>query len=189
MSPDQSTVLVVDDEPAVTDLYEHWLSEYVVYVANSGTEALSILDEQAEEIDVVLLDRKMPGMSGDSVLSEIRDEQFPCRVAIITAVNPDYDIIDMEFDDYVTKPVNKGVLCEVVEDLYARAEYADTLTRYYSLVAKHAALKSERPTDELEASEEFADLEAEIHELKQRLDEALELSDHREFQYVLREIA
>ncbi|MGA9400587.1 response regulator [Haladaptatus sp.] len=181
-------VLIVDDEPEVTILYEKWLSDHGTYVAHDGTEALSILDERATEIDVVLLDRKMPTLSGPEVLERIRIDGYDCRVAMITAVAPSYDIIDMKFDEYVTKPVDRSSLQGTVESLYNRAEYAETLTHYYSLVSTHANLLAEYSPDELQENDEFVSLEAEIDDVRRTLDSSLEVNDHREFQHTLREI-
>jgi DNA-binding response OmpR family regulator len=97
MSEESAVVLVVDDEPDVADSYAAFLRDrYDVRTAYGGEPALAALDE---DIDVVLLDRRMPDMFGDEVLESIRGRGFECRVAMITAVDPDVDIIDMEFDD------------------------------------------------------------------------------------------
>ncbi len=181
-------VLIVDDEPEVTALYEKWLPDYRTYVAHDGQEALSILDEREEKIDVVLLDRKMPKLSGPEVLERVRASEYDCRVAIITAVAPSYDIIDMKFDEYVTKPVDGTALRGTVESLYKRAEYAETLTNYYSLVSTHANLLAEYSPEVLEKNGEFVALEAEIDDVRQTLDSSLEVCDHQEFQRILREI-
>lgn len=181
-------VLIVDDEPEVTALYEGWLSDYRTFVAHDGQEALSVLIQRAEEIDVVLLDRKMPKVAGPKVLERIRANEYDCRVAMITAVAPSYDIIDMEFDEYITKPVDGAALRGTVESLYSRAQYAETLTRYYSLVSTQASLLTEHAYDELKTNDDFVSLEAEIDEVRQQLDASLEISDHQEFQHALREI-
>ncbi len=68
------TVLVVDDEQGLADLYANWLEDrYTVHTSYNGTDALETL---SQEIDVVLLDRRMPDMSGDEVLTEIRNRGF-----------------------------------------------------------------------------------------------------------------
>jgi two-component system cell cycle sensor histidine kinase/response regulator CckA len=63
------TVLVVDDEPVVREAARQALQEqgYRVLVASDGPEALEVFDAHAEEIDVVLLDFAMPGLSGAEV--------------------------------------------------------------------------------------------------------------------------
>lgn len=181
-------ILVVDDETAVTDLYQQWLTDYTVHVANDGSAALDALVASSDEISIALLDRRMPGMGGDEVLAEIRDREYGCMVALITAVTPEYEIIEMPFDDYITKPVGREEVRRTVETLHDRAQYADNLQRYYALVSKHAALATERSAEELERNEAFADLEAEIESVRAELDDSMDLSDHREFQHVLRDI-
>ena len=184
-----ASVLVVDDEPALTDVYESWLSEYEVLVAHGGSEALEILDRRGDDVDVVLLDRRMPGTSGDDVLPAIRERDVDCRVAMLTAVAPGYDIVGMPFDDYVIKPVSGDRLRETVESLLARADYVDGLDTYYALASKHAALTAERPRRELEESETFAELEADIRELERELEDSVSFDDHETFQGLLLEVA
>ncbi len=181
-------VLIVDDEAEVTALYEEWLSAYRTFVAHDGREALTVLDQRDEEIDVVLLDRKMPELSGSEVLERIRSRAYDCRVAMITAVAPGYDIIEMSFDEYITKPVDGETLRRTVEALYSRAQYAETLTRYYSLVSTHANLLTEHSYDDLCENDGFVSLETEIESVRRNLDSSLEVGDHREFQHVLREL-
>jgi len=180
MSPDQSTVLVVDDEQDVADLYAMWLQDhYRVRSAYEGEKALSVLDES---VDVVLLDRRMPGQSGDEVLEKIRERDFNCRVVMVTAVKPDFDILEMGFDDYIVKPVSKDELHEIVEQMLTRVDYGAKLQDYYSLVSKRAVLESEKNPETLEASDEYAELEAEIEDLSAELDDARgELDDHDDF--------
>jgi DNA-binding response OmpR family regulator len=181
-------VLIVDDEAEVTALYEEWLSTYRTVVAHDGREALTVLDQRSEEIDVVLLDRKMPKLSGPEVLERIRSQAYDCRVAMITAVAPGYDIIDMSSDEYVTKPVDSETLRRTVEALHCLAQYAETLTHYYSLVSTHANLLTEHTYDDLCENDEFVSLEAEIESVRCTLDSFVEIGDHHEFQHVLREI-
>jgi CheY-like chemotaxis protein len=98
-------ILVVDDEQPIADLFARWLEdEYDVRVAYSGGEALASLDDS---LDVVLLDRDMPDMSGDGVLDTIRSRGIDCRVGMVTAVEPDFDVLTLGYDAYVVKPVTK----------------------------------------------------------------------------------
>ncbi len=85
---------------------------YDVRRAYEGHEALELLDG---EVNIVLLDRRMPGLSGDEVLSELRRRELHSRVVMVTAVKPDFDIIDMGFDDYLVKPVSKDDLFTTVQ--------------------------------------------------------------------------
>jgi len=180
MPPEQSTVLVVDDEQDVADLYSMWLQdEYRVRSAYEGEEALDVLDES---VDVVLLDRRMPGQSGDDVLEEIRERDLDCRVVMVTAVKPDFDILEMGFDDYLVKPVSRDDLLETVEQMLTRVDYGEQLQEYYSLVSKKAVLEAEKDPATLEESEEYAELEAEIAQLETQVDDTRDqLDDHDDF--------
>ena len=116
-------VLVVDDEPDIAESYEMWLQEdHDVEMATSGEAALEALDES---IDVLLLDRRMPEMSGDEVLRALADRPADPTAVLVTAVDPGFDIVDLEFDTYITKPVTGSEVVEVVEGLTGRAEYRE----------------------------------------------------------------
>ncbi|MFB6110229.1 MAG: response regulator [Halodesulfurarchaeum sp.] len=175
MSENTPTVLIVDDEVNITELFGVWLeSDYDVRTANSGEEALEELDDS---VDVVLLDRRMPGLSGDEVLEEIREAGYDCRVAMVTAVDPDFDVIEMGFDDYLTKPIDREGLESAIESLLGRKEYDDAMQEYYALVSKKAALESSKPPSELSASDEYAELEADIEALEDELEGSLETEE------------
>jgi len=176
MSDDRDLVLIVEDEPDLADLYATWLrTEYRVRVAYGGREALDELDD---EVSVVLLDRRMPDLSGDEVLDNVRDRGIDCRVAMVTAVEPDFDIVAMGFDDYLVKPVSKDDLQATVDNLLLRNEYDDGVQELFSLASKKALLESEKGPASLEDSEEYQELDERIEELRGNLDRALdEFSD------------
>lgn len=185
-STEQATVLVVDDEPDVADAYAAQLKrEFNVLTAYGGEEALEKLDES---VDVVLLDRRMPGLSGDEVLDEMRDRGFDVRVAMVTAVDPGFDIIEMPFDDYAIKPVSRDDLYETVNRLLDVGTYEKQMRRFYSLSAKHATLKANKPDSELAQSEEFQELKREMNGLRGEIDQTVSEFDDEDFEAAFREI-
>jgi DNA-binding response OmpR family regulator len=162
-----ATVLVVDDNRAVADTYAAFLREdYDVLTAYDGHEALATVDA---EVDVVLLDRRMPDISGDEVLAEIRSRALDPRVVMLTAVDPDFDIVDMPFDAYVIKPVERADVTAVVAEMCERAGYDDEFRRFLSLASKKAALEREKDESTLEASEEYAHVERRLTTLREEL--------------------
>lgn len=163
---DQSggTVLIAEDEPELADLYAGWLSDrYDVTAAYDGSAALEAIDE---DIDVVLLDRRMPGLSGDQVLDDIRADELDCRVAMVTAVDPDFDIVELGFDDYLLKPVSREDIHEVVDQLLLRRTYDDQLQEFFSLATKKAYLDRQKTEGERKASREYASIEDRLAVLK-----------------------
>lgn len=180
MSDDKPLVLVVEDEPDLADLYAAWLqSEYRVRTAYGGHEALEQLDE---DVDVILLDRRMPGLSGDEVLEAVRGRGIDCRVAMVTAVEPDFDIVAMGFDDYLVKPVARDALLDTVESLELRGSYDDGVQRMFSLASKKALLESEKTESELAESKEYQELELELSKLREELDVTMgTMDEHGDF--------
>jgi DNA-binding response OmpR family regulator len=176
MSDTKPVVLVVEDERDLADLYATWLEDdYRVRTAYGGEEAIEALDD---EIEAILLDRRMPDLPGDEVLATVRERGIDCRVAMVTAVEPDFDIVEMGFDDYLVKPVSKEDLKETVSNLLLRNEYADGVQELFSLASKKALLESEKGPTELEHNEEYQELEARLSELRDDLDATIEsLSD------------
>jgi CheY-like chemotaxis protein len=165
------TVLVVEDDADVVETYRLWLAdEYEMRSATDGAAALETIDD---DVDVTLLDRLMPGLSGKETLDRIRDAGYDCRVAMVTAVEPDFDILEMGFDAYLTKPVTESGLLGTVEELLARSTYADTLDRYTRLLAKREALRASKSGSELRESEEYGALREEMAALNEELDPTL----------------
>jgi DNA-binding response OmpR family regulator len=165
------TVLLVDDEPGLLELYDAWLSDIcTVLTADGGEEALERVDES---VDVAFLDRRMPDLSGDEVLAEMRARGHDCQVAMLTAVQPEEDIVDMPFDDYLTKPVDENDVKAVVDTLIERREYDERSQQLFSLASKRAALEAS-PDINHEASEEYQRLTERMERLRAELDDQLD---------------
>ena len=107
------TVLIVDDNRPLADGFARALpEEYDVLTAYTGEEARESLNEG---IDAVLLDRRLPDASGDDILEEIRESDWNCPVAVVSA---DERPPDFECDTYLTKPLaGADVIRETVADL------------------------------------------------------------------------
>jgi two-component system response regulator AdeR len=181
-------VLIVEDEPDLADLYSAWLREScTVRTAYNGAQALDAIDE---EIDIVLLDRRMPGLSGDEVLETIRDRELDTRVAMVTAVEPDFDIIGMGFDDYLVKPVSQRDLMETVDQLLLRSTYDEQMQEFFALASKKAVLDAQKTEAELRASQEYSRLEDRLSVLRAEIDDTVsELSDRNGYRRICQDIS
>jgi len=163
----QPTVFVVDDEDEVADTYSKSLKgSYAVRTAYSGEEAI---ESMSPDVDVVLLDRRMPEISGDKVLEKIRNTGYDCRIVLITAIEPELEILSLDFDEYLTKPVGPDDLHEVVEAMLARTEYVTTVREAIALASKMATLESKMDIEELEASEEYRRIQRRFRELREEV--------------------
>ncbi|WP_396612381.1 response regulator transcription factor [Haloferax sp. S1W] len=151
------TVLAVDDEPALTTLYEAWLrAEYDVCTATDGEEALRIVE--THDIDIVMLDREMPGRSGVDVLHELRDRGHDFPVVMVTGVDPDVDIVQMPIDDYLVKPVDRTDLTSTLRTLLAQRSDDEQVREFFRLARKKAVLEASRDGSSLSMSDEFGRL-------------------------------
>ncbi len=111
-------VLIVDDEEGIRLLYKEELEEEGcdVELASSGEEALEKLE--SDNIDLVLLDIKMPGMDGVEVLRKVKERWKELPVILCTA----YPHYKQEFgtwasDAYVVKSSDLRELKEKVKDI------------------------------------------------------------------------
>ena len=81
------SVLVVDDEPLVCDLFVRFLTlrGYRALGVRNGQDALRMVDEVHP--DAILLDMIMPGMAGIDVLRALRDKEYPGGIIIMTGTH------------------------------------------------------------------------------------------------------
>src|SRR6185437_8491242 len=100
-------VLVVDDEEDLADALRTALRRAAIAadVAHDGDTALALLE--VNDYDAVVLDRDLPGISGDEVCRVVADRRQPTRVLMLTAARRlDQKVAGFELgaDDYLTKP-------------------------------------------------------------------------------------
>jgi DNA-binding response OmpR family regulator len=181
-----ATVLVVEDERELADLFANWLaSTYDVRTAYDAGEALDHLDH---DVDVILLDRRLPERTGDEVLESVREEGYDCQVAMVTAVDPDFDVLELGFDAYVVKPVEREELEGLVERLLARSLYSEEVQEYFSLASRRAVLETSKSQAELEGNERYERACEEIGERRETLDALVSELDEQDFLAVLHDL-
>ena len=127
---DETTVLVVDDQPQNVRLLDAVLSpRYRVLSASSGEEALDLL--RAEQPHLVLLDILMPGMDGYEVCRRIRENPDTAflPVVMVTASEAQQKVraIEAGADDFITKPFDQAELLARVKSLVRVKRYQDTI--------------------------------------------------------------
>jgi len=145
--------LVVDDEQEVADAYALRLRGLCrVETAYSGDSALQSI--RGEQFDVVLLDRHMPGLSGDDVLERLDERGFAGRVIMVTAIDPGFDILDMPFDDYLCKPIEREDIRAAVTHQCTVLGY-EVLGEYFSVESKRRVIEAELPADERDAHDDY----------------------------------
>lgn len=177
------SVLVVEDEPELLEIYSGWLeNRYRVRSAGSAQTAYRLMDES---IDVVLLDRMMPEVSGDEVLATFREAGYDCKVGMVTAVEPDLDVADLGFDEYVRKPVSEEELNELVSRLLQRRSFDEGVQEYFAVISTLVTL--DQAEDDLADSERYRELVERKQSLRAELDVTSESFDREDFDATMRE--
>src|SRR6185369_4138543 len=109
------TILAVDDDPIMLDMYEAVLDDtYDLKLVSSGENALEFLAANPR-VDLVLLDIVMPGMDGYEICRRIRSDASFAHVKIIlvsSKVKLEERLCGYEVgaDDYITKPFEASEL-------------------------------------------------------------------------------
>jgi two-component system, response regulator, stage 0 sporulation protein F len=97
-------ILVADDEMSIRLLYSEELREegYEVFTASNGKEALEVVDK--ESLDLIILDIKMPEMSGIEVLRQIK-EKYPNLPVLLSSAYSEYkqDFGTWASEEYLVK--------------------------------------------------------------------------------------
>jgi two-component system, OmpR family, response regulator ResD len=126
----RGSVLVVDDEPTITEVVARYLSRagYATRVAANGREALEAAATQRP--DLVVLDLMLPGIDGLEVMRRLRDQDRD-RVAVIllTAKSEESErVIGLRLgaDDYVVKPFSPAELVARVDAVLRRFDTSRT---------------------------------------------------------------
>lgn len=163
-----ATVLIVDDEELLLDSYAAMLeTRYEVQTAQSGEAALATVDEAT---DVVLLDRRMPDRSGEVILQEIRERGLECQVLFCSAVDPGVDLIPLEPDGYLHKPVGTDELFAEIETQLQIAGRAPSVQEYLRLERIQSILETNRSRSRLESEEAYQKLLEQVEQRKRAVD-------------------
>ncbi|MCX7944221.1 MAG: sigma-54 dependent transcriptional regulator [Deltaproteobacteria bacterium] len=110
-------ILIVEDDPNLLSTLEELFKRegYKVSIAKTGTEAIKIINNS--EIDLVVSDLMIPGISGMELLQAISDLKANCQFIMITAygtIETAIEAIKKGAYDFITKPVNKNQLLKTV---------------------------------------------------------------------------
>lgn len=142
-------VLVVDDDvDLASTLVEALRREgYRIDSAHDGISALEVLSQQS--VDIVLLDRDLPGMHGDAVCRTLVATKHPARILMLTAAGDLADRVqglDLGADDYLAKPF---AFAELLARVRAMSRRADLGMRPPVMTFKALTVDSGRRTAEV----------------------------------------
>jgi two-component system, OmpR family, KDP operon response regulator KdpE len=128
LNSEQSTVLIVDDEPSIRLSLRTILSSlgFMIVEAARGEEALALV--RTAQFDVVLLDINMPGMGGVEVCRMMRKTSARLPIVMLTVQGSEdrkVEALDAGADDYITKPFQLRELIARLRAAVRRNQAAD----------------------------------------------------------------
>jgi two-component system, cell cycle sensor histidine kinase and response regulator CckA len=113
----RETILLVEDEPAVRQLFAQALTRegYSVYEARNGQEAMKLFDEHGDSIDLLLTDIRMPYMGGAELAHHLRGRRRTLKLLCISGypghLDPDLAV------DFLAKPFSRDELLQKVREV------------------------------------------------------------------------
>jgi CheY-like chemotaxis protein len=114
------TILLVEDEPAVRQLFAQALTRagYRVYEARNGQEALKLFDQYGDAIDLLLTDMRMPYMGGAELAQHLRARRRTLKLICVSGYPA---AIDQDLTtDFLAKPFSRDDLLKKVREVLDR---------------------------------------------------------------------
>jgi two-component system, cell cycle sensor histidine kinase and response regulator CckA len=115
------TILLVEDEPAVRQLFAQALTRagYRVHEARNGQEAVKVFDQHGDSIDMLLTDMRMPYMGGGELAQHLRARRRTLKLLCISgypgAMDPDLSA------EFLAKPFSRDALLTKVREVLDKA--------------------------------------------------------------------
>lgn len=163
---DTAKILIVDDDPTILDLLQHYISHFGLEYA-TATDGLDAVEKlRDDEFTIVLTDIMMPRMNGMELLNHIRDHYPAIAVIMVTGFTRDFtftNVIKAGASDFISKPFNtdeleakiKRVIREqnIIRKLERHSNY-DALTdlynrRHFDTIIKQEAQRADRQSYEI----------------------------------------
>jgi len=116
------TILLIDDEPMVTDICEMMLKKcgHKVLKAHSGSEGIKLYEANKNQIDLVISDFNMPGMNGQEVVDKLRIMDQSVNVLLSSgdlSVIEEEEAIDRGFNGFLKKPYSVTTLSDKISEI------------------------------------------------------------------------
>ena len=116
------TLLLIDDEPMVTDICEMMLKKmgHKVLTAHSGTEGIKLYEANRNRIDLIISDFNMPGMNGQEVVDKLRVIDHGVKVVLSSgglSVAEEEEAIVRGFNGFLKKPYSLNTLNDKIAEI------------------------------------------------------------------------
>jgi DNA-binding response OmpR family regulator len=149
-----NTILVIEDDPSISHGLQEALTaeHFTVKVANTGERGYTMA--RRENVDVIILDLKLPDRNGEDICRQLRAEGVNTLILMLTAKKQEMDkVLGLEIgaDDYMTKPFSvRELVARIRALLRRRGDLSKGLQEYsfdevYIDFLKHTLIKNGKP--------------------------------------------
>jgi DNA-binding response OmpR family regulator len=165
-----ATVLIIEDDGEQAAEYADWLEGYAVRTAGDGEGALDALDG---DVDVVLLDGDLADPPAEELLGQLRARQPDCQVGLLSGTSVGNEVLRLDMDEYVPRPLGRDELRETVARLVDHGAVEGAVETYLSLVARRRRIEARRDEADLADDERYRELTGEIAARRRQIDTLL----------------
>ncbi len=160
------TVLVADGDRRLTEMYGRWLdASYIAVRAHNDEEFEARF---GDEIDVVLVAESVPGIAPERIAERVRPT---AQVVLVVEERPGFDILAVECDGVVRKPLVREQLRSVLEEQLSRRGASEAVREYGTLAAKRSLLESHYSPETLAGNDTYETLCSRMDALEDRIED------------------
>ncbi|OFZ78475.1 MAG: hypothetical protein A2583_10790 [Bdellovibrionales bacterium RIFOXYD1_FULL_53_11] len=174
-----SKVLLVDDEPDILDILEHFLKDEIsrIYRAGSGEDALKAVEKH--DIDLAVVDLRMPGMDGITLIKEIKKTRPGMPFIVLTGHGDKISVQEamrLGAVDYLDKPFDRHFLVTSIKRCVEKIYYERLIKEILELFILHYTKHDPAHFDKLTMSEKDRALKAALSVARMKILNKKELS-------------
>lgn len=118
-------LLVEDDEILLKSLtYYLTMNQFEILSFNNGADALEVLDEKIEELDLIITDLNLPFAGGQQIIQTLRKEkssEIPVIVLTASGIeSTELEVLDLGADEFISKPFSPAILLKRIQKLLGK---------------------------------------------------------------------
>lgn len=110
----QVAVLLADDDEDFRETLCFWLANDDTYETKDVSNGEKALEKLDETVDILVLDRRMPKLSGPEVVERLDKTSFDGAVLVISANKPDSNLSENDVTNYLTKPIDQAMFIDTI---------------------------------------------------------------------------
>lgn len=175
LNPDTDVVLLDRRMPKINgdQVLEVMKSDYLGVI---DPEEISSEENVIDEIDWNIdISPDTARSVGSGILKNFQNEEIDCLVCMVTAVYPSFKIMEMDFDHYLTKNVEREEVLRAVKGLFLLGKLNEDAREYNSLLRKKQILEDSQSKQELRESDEYSGIQERLEEIESKDSEMREL--------------